>query len=209
MTPKDFAVRMPRLYRLSTEGSAGGIRRHGLLCAATSAGLAGYVLPSKRRPTAIKFMLPDGTPIQITDNSPLSETRLAKILDDGLSPADWMAMLNARVFFWPSRELGAGNLQARRRFGYRSEWHIFDTRRLLEPVWDRAEIAPFNTGSTVRVPPRRGRATFATLAGLNFTAWRRRRRDAGLVGSLDIVKEVTVRGDVRTAGSALLSVEPA
>jgi hypothetical protein len=150
-----------------------------------------------------------GTPVQITDNAPLSEARLAAILDDGLTAADWMAMLNARCFFWPSEKRGAGNLKARTRLGYASEWHVFDTLALLRPVWHRAEIAPINTGATVRVPPRRGRATLTPLSDLDLTEWRQRRRAAGLKTSLDDIAEVTVRGDLPEAGAALIDARPA
>ena len=209
MTPNAFAERHPRLWRLSARGSADPIRRHGLRTARSLARLAGHDLADARRAAALRLTLPDGTPVQITDNAPLSEARLAAILDDGLTPADWMAMLNDRVFFWPDRRRGEANLRARRALGYDSEWHVFDTARLLAPAWDRAEIAPFNTGATVRGAPRRGRDTFAPLDGLDLAAWRARRRDRGVKAGLDDVAEVTVRGDLPQAAAALLTVEPA
>lgn len=209
MTPEAFAARHPTLWRISARGSAEGIRRHGLLCAETIARLAGHPLAPARRPRAVRLALPCGGPVVLTDNAPLSEGKLARVLDDGLAPADWMRMLNGRVFFWPDREGGAGNAAARRRLGYADEWHAFDTLALLAPAWDRAEVAPINTGATLRAPPRRGLATFAPLAGLDLDAWRRGRRDTGVVKGLDRVREVTVRGDLPHAGDALRSVEPA
>ncbi|PRY93359.1 hypothetical protein BCF33_2227 [Hasllibacter halocynthiae] len=209
MTPGAFAARHPRLYRLAARGAAEGVRRHGLLPAAELARRAGADLPPERRPRAVPLRLPDGTAAVLTDNAPLSLARLARVLDDGLCPADWMRMLNARVFLWPARPLGLGNLNARRRLGYESEWQVFDTLGLLSPVWDRAEIAPINTGATVRAPARRGLATFAPLAGLDFAAWRRARREAGTRKGLDTPKEVTVRGAIPDAGAHLLAVEPA
>ncbi len=106
---------------------------------------------------------------------------------------------------WPERKLGVGNLKARISRGYQSEWQIYDTAKLLATVWDRAEIAPINTGSTIHQPARRGLATFTPLAGLDFQAWRKSRRKS----SPDIVKEVTVRGSIPHAGDALISIEPA
>ena len=121
MTPEALAARHPTLWRLSAPGSMAGIRAHGLLPARDLATLAGLAMPDARRARAIPVTLPGGHAARITDNAPLSERRLAAILDDGLSPADWIAMLNARVFFWPDRALGAGNLRARTRLGYASE----------------------------------------------------------------------------------------
>ena len=149
--------------------------------------------------------LPDGIRVRITDNLPLSFRALAPVLDDGLHPRDWLAMLNDRVFLWPDPRLGAGNLAARKRLGYESEWQRYDTLVLLAPVWDRAEIAPINTGSTVRRPARRGRATYAPLASVDWDVWRWARGRA----SPDTVKEVTIRGGAPNAGSALRDVAPA
>lgn len=205
MTPKLFAEMHPRLYRLAMADAHVGIARHGLLTAQDAADRAGEPLPETPRPTALKMTLPDGTPIWITDNRPLSFTKLAPVLDDTLTPQDWFAMLNTRVFFWPDRKTGAGNLKARLSRGYDSEWQVYDTEKLLSPVWDRAEIAPINTGATIHQPARRGLATFAALDGLDFQAWRRSRGKR----SPDVVKEVTVRGSIPDAGGALLSTEPA
>ena len=209
MTPKGFAALYPCLYRLAMRGAAEGVRRHGLLTAEEIARRAGHDLRPERRPRAVPLTLPDGTAAVLTDNAPLSFAKLAPVLDDGLTPGDWMAMLNARVFLWPDRALGLGNLEARRKLGYESEWHVFDTAGLLGAAWDRAEIAPINTGSTVRQPTRRGLSTFAPLNGMDFDAWRRARREAGVVKGLDAPKEVTIRKSVPEAGAHLIAVEPA
>lgn len=205
MTPEAFAARHPRLWRLAARGAADGVRRHGLLPAAELARRAGVALPDTPRPGPVDLTLPDGTPVRITDNRPLSFAKLAPALDDGLTPEAWLAMLNARVFLWPDRRLGEGNRRARARLGYDSEWHGYDTAALLGPVWDRAEIAPINSGSTVHRPARRGLATFAPLDGLDWAAWRRRRGRA----APDVVKEVTIRGGAPHAGAALAVVGPA
>lgn len=209
MTPEAFAARCPRLWRLAMAGAHEGIRRHGLLTTRQICARAGLPPFEAPRRTAVALALPDGTAVVVTDNSPLSFARLAPVLDDGLTPADWLRMLDDRAFLWPRRALGERNLTARRKLGYESEWQVYDTLRLLAPVWDRAEIAPLNTGSTIHTPSRRGLATFAPLADLGWDEWRRRRRDAGLVKGLDTPKEVTIRGGAPAAGAALIDVRPA
>ena len=207
-TPETFASRFPSLWRLAEEGSHEGIRRHGLLTAAEAARLAGHDLRPERRPGFVDIALPDGTPVAISDNIPLSAKRLAGALDDGLSVADWMAMLNGRAFFWTDPKAGEAHLAARTRLGRRSEWQEYETGGLLASCWDRAEVAPFNTGSTVRVAVRRGLSTFAPLEGLHYDGWRAARRERGVKKGLDHVKEVTVRGGVPEAGRFLRRVLP-
>ena len=207
-TPETFAARFPSLWRLAERGSHEGIRRHGLLTAAEAAEMAGHDLRPVRRPGFLDLALPCGTAVAVSDNLPLSERRLARALEDDLTVADWMAMLNDRVFFWTDRTSGEAHLAARTRLGRESEWQEYETGGLLASCWDRAEIAPFNTGSTVRVAVRRGLSTFAPLAGLDYEAWRGARRDRGLKKGLDSVKEVTVRGGVPEAGRFLRRVLP-
>ena len=208
-TAESFAARFPRLWRLAEQGSHESVRRHGLLTAAQAAKRAGHDLRPERRPGFVDLVLPCcGVQVAISDNLPLSAKRLEGALEDGLSVADWMAMLNDRAFFWTDRASGEAHLAARTRLGRRSEWQEYETEGLLGSCWDRAEIAPFNTGSTVRVAVRRGRSTFAPLAGLDYEAWRGARRDRGRKKGLDSVKEVTVRDGVPDAGRFLRRVLP-
>ncbi|MEL7254736.1 MAG: hypothetical protein AAGL23_11220 [Pseudomonadota bacterium] len=206
----DFASLHPKLYRLGVIGASEGIKKHGLLTAKDIATKAGVVLPKGPRKEALPVTLDDGTRMVITDNKPLLFACLAPALDDGLTPEQWLDMLNSRVFFWPSQKIGSNNLRFRNaNLGYESEWQVYDTKSLLRPIWEMAEIAPFNTGAASRKAARRGLSTFASLNELDPSKWRSARKSRGLIKGLDKIKEVTVRGSIAHAGDALMSIEPA
>ena len=196
MTPDAFAALHPVLTHYAEAGAHEGIRARGLPPAATLAPHLDMAVP---RPSAVEF----GHAVP-SDNTPLLGPGLARCLDDGLTPEDWLRILNDRVFLWAEEANGAGFLRARLRLGRATERLRFDTARLLTPVWDRAEITPINSGSAIRKPARRGLSTFAPLATLDYDAWRRSRRTKGL----DRVREVAVRGGIPEAGAALISVDP-
>ena len=198
-----FASRHPVLYHLTAPSAVPGIRARGLLTAAQAVArhAPGRTDLLGRRPEHVA--LPGG--VTLGDNGPLSPARLAACLDDGLAPEDWLAMLNDRVFFYVNPRHWRGFVASRRAKGQDTAVLAFDASRLLTAHWARAEIAPFNTGSTLRRPPRRGRATFAPLDGLDWEDWRRRRGNA----RPDAVREVTVRGGVPDAAACLISVRPA
>ncbi len=203
MTPAAFAARHPHLYHLTAPGAVEGIRAHGLLTAAQA---VARFAPRRtdlldRRPEHVA--LPGG--IILGDNGPLGLKRLAGCLDDGLAPRDWLAMLNARAFFYVDPRHWGGFVKSRAAKGEATIVLRFDTAGLLAANQSRAEIAPFNTGATVHVPPRRGLSTFAPLTGVDWERWRRAR---GTVAP-DRVKEVAIRDGVPDAAEHLLDARPA
>ena len=155
-------------------------------------------LTTRRRVAEVCVSHPASGKAYIQDNRPLSETALARCLDDGLRPSDWLTLLNRRVFFWADRDgvdrlLGARSNRSRPRAVL-----VFDTLRLARRHAARIEVSPINSGSTIRNPPRRGATTFIPLTDLAYFEWRRRR------GRLDRIREVTVVGEVADANEYLV-----
>ena len=202
MTAAEISARHPRLFHVTEPGGWDGIRRHGLL--STEALLRRAGLPEAAVGSRIRRLRPVPETIDcatlgrivLNDNSPLNAKKLASCLDDGLAPADWIAMLNQRVFFWADerrchglRDAKAGTGKARPR-----EVLVFDTASLLSAHFDRVEIAPFNTGNTLRVPVRRGRATFTSLGDVIYAEWRQRRSPPKRTA--DKIVEIVVRDGV-------------
>ena len=207
VTPEELAARHPRLYHITTPGAWPLIARHGLLPTAALLDLFGLdparreALVSRRRPESVPLRHPSLGDVLITDNLPLSEAALARCLDDGLAPADWLRMLNARVFFWADRARLDALLNARLNRSRPREVLTFDTLGLARAHAARMEICPINSGSTIRKPARRGLATFTPLPAMEYRDWQRRR------GARDVVVEVTVPGGVPDAARHLIARE--
>lgn len=204
MSPEDLAARHPRLYHLTDPCALPGILRHGLL--PTSSLLTLFEVPPAARASIERRRRPAGVPLShpahgaavITDNLPLSEAALRSCLDDGLSPEDWLLLLNRRVFFWPDEENLAGHLGARFNRGRERLVLVLDTLGLVRRHYDRVELSAINTGSTIRKPARRGLSTFVPAHRHSYEAWRRLR------GRVDRLREVTVVGGVADISNLLV-----
>ncbi len=140
--------------------------------------------------------------VVINDNRPLSEAKLAACLDDGLSSADWLRLLNGFVFLWASERHALGLRQAAGNRGRAMELIVFDALPLLRSCFADVFLSPINSGATLRVPTRRGAATFTPAATMTYEAWRKRR---GL-SAPDTIKEVVVKEGVPDAGRYVLDV---
>jgi hypothetical protein len=206
MTPEELADRHPRLYHVTTPGAVSGMIAHGLL--PTSSLLDLFEITGEERariearPRAVEVVVEhaDHGKAVISDNSPLSFEALGRCLDDGLRPADWFRMLNERVFFWGDRQGVTRLLGARVNRGRMRDILVVDTLSLARALADRIDIAPINTGATIRRPARRGLSTFTPLKAHPYEAWQRLR------GGRDRVLEVTVRGGIPDIDKYLLDV---
>ncbi len=194
MTPAELARRHPRLFHLTDPDAMDGIRRRGLWPTSRLLDLfeveadARRRLEHRRRPRSEILTHPEHGRVTITDNLPLSEVRLAGVLDDGLTVADWMAVLNRRVFFWADERRLQRLQNARENRDRPRTLLIFDTLSLATRYAEGIEIAAFNTGATVHQTPRRGLSTFTPLGRYSHADWSRLR---GRVQP-DLIAEVTV-----------------
>jgi hypothetical protein len=129
--------------------------------------------------------------VTITDNGPLSESALLQCLDDGLQPADWLRLLNQRVFFWVDEKNVDIHLRASIRQCEERVVLVFDTLSVVKAYHRKVELAAINTGSTIRRPARRGVSTFAPAYQYTCREWQR------LQGGRDQIKELTVFDGIR------------
>lgn len=208
MTPAELARQAPHLFHVTTPGAAESILAHGLRCTASlvnDSALAAekrQTLLTGRRASEVPLTLRDGRAVHLNDNLPLSQKALLTCLDDGWSPADWIAHLNQHVFFWPSESRLSRLLQARMNRERDREVLVFDTLSLVTVHAGLVCLSPINSGATVRSAPRRGVATFTPIGACSFAQWRRLRG----MRAPDDIAEVVVRGDVLDAARYLVEV---
>jgi len=192
VSPEELAARHPRLFHVTLPEASESIRRRGLLSTSRLLdlfeieGAERELLERRRRPGPAALCHPIHGAVVLNDQSPLSEKALAKCLDDGLSPVDWLLHLNRRVFFW-SDEKGLARLRRARANRTRAiDVLVIDTLALARAYVSQIELSPINSGATIRRPARRGPDTFTPLLALSFENWKRKR------GGRDRIVEVTV-----------------
>jgi hypothetical protein len=192
MTVDELLATYPRLWHMAMDGSWPSIEKQGLLSTSALLDLYGYAgdkrhaieLAHRSRSMPIKAKgLPEAI---VRDQKPMSSSALEKCLLDGLKPEDWYRMLNQKCFFWVSLTRLRRLLRAK---AYRGDPQVVltvDTASLLKANQKAVLLSPYNSGSTIMNPVKRGNGTFLSIADYNFTDWKRRRGKAGAVVELVI-----------------------
>lgn len=171
----------PTLFHMAERDSWPSIRERGLL--STSALLDLYevsgnqrvAIESKCRAVSVPLQA-DGLPgAVVRDQIPMTDNRLRKCLPAHLSPEEWYEILNAKVFFWLTRDrlhrLTGGRT-------YRDKSHDvleLDTKSLIEAHRNRIWFCPMNSGNTFPFPHPRDESTFLRIADYPYHAWRKKR----------------------------------
>ncbi len=206
ITPEELASHYPRLYHMAEAGTWPSIVKHGLL--STSALVTLFEVPepsrtqilSAHRSAGIEISHPRVGRAVVRDQIPMSDAGLKRCLQGGLTPREWYEMLNAKVFFWTTKErlerlLGAG--------AYRERAHTvitLDTMSLLADYSERTVLSPINSGCTRPFPHPRGRSTFLPLGEYTFQQWRKKR------GRSEAIVEVAVDEAVRDVSRYVIEV---
>ena len=206
MKRADLVRYFPQLFHMAEAGSWPSIVRHGLLSTSALLDLYGIggeerrAIESARRPRSVALEHPEHGRVVVSDNAPLREEVLRAILV-GMEPAEFYRLLNARVFFWPTRARLERMLNGRLlRFRPRTIVTV-DTAELLERHGDRVKLSPINSGATGRTAPERGRDTFLAVEDYPFDERRRTRSPK------EALAEVTVEGGVPDVADLAVRVE--
>ncbi|MGJ4933848.1 DUF7002 family protein [Bradyrhizobium sp. HKCCYLRH3083] len=198
MKEEDLLRNYPRLYHMAEDASWESIVEHGLLSTTELLDLYEFEgeerrkLESERRPESVKISR-EGLPAAVVrDQKPMTRSALEKCLKDGTTPEEWFEALNARVFFWLSRDRLQGLLGAR---AYRDKPQTvitLNTASLVGVHRDIIALSPINSGATIYNPVPRGRSTFMPIADFPFDDRRKIKKKA----LKDAVVELTVLGGV-------------
>lgn len=164
-------VKLPdRIYHLAEAANWPSIQRHGLLSASRLIEAAELTkmdrvrLERGQRLTHTKL----SSGVQIRDQRPMQPAALERCLCD-MSPSDWYAMINARVFFW--LDVDRLNRQKAACEPRPQVVMVVDTAALVAAYEERVAVTPINTGNARRKPARRGTATFVPLAEWVKSGW--------------------------------------
>jgi hypothetical protein len=157
-------------FHLADQENWSSVQRNGLLSASwlmDRAGLNGInrkVKEHGRRKG--RTVLPDGT--MIRDNKPLPFVALERCLV-GMSPAEWFALLNSKIFYW----LDLSRLESQHRAcGACSQvLMVFETAALVSKHEAMATVTPINTGSPMRKTALREAQTFVSVADWRCRRW--------------------------------------
>jgi hypothetical protein len=171
MDTERFIARHPVLFHMTDAECWPSIKRYGLLSATEI--VRRWEIPSdraeailtRRRPESVHLDHPDLGHVVLRDQRPLSEVALANALTNCMTVAEWLRLLNAMVFLFPSGD-GLRGMYKR----YSAEPAVVltvDTRSLVSSHHDRIRLARINTGNTRRKPALRGVATFQTILDLD------------------------------------------
>ncbi len=187
-------------------GSWPNVYKYGLL--STSALLDLYKIKgeerrkieSLHRPECINIRK-DGLPTSVVrDQKPMSDKALKKVLQDALTPTDWYEILNSKVFFWSSKAKVIKLLNAR---AYRNRPHdvvSVNTAKLVAQYENQIVLCPYNSGSTIMKPVKRGRDLFQPIKDYDFQRWKQKR------GRAQAVTEVCVEGGVKNISDIVIDV---
>ncbi|WP_213740513.1 hypothetical protein [Bradyrhizobium sp. dw_411] len=198
MTEEELLKNYPRLYHMAEDASWKSVVEHGLLSTTALLDLYGFKgeerrkLESERRPESVKISRKGLPEAVVRDQKPMTRSRLKECLTDGTTPEQWFETLNARVFFWLSKDRLQTLLGAR---AYRNKPQTvitLDTASLVKSHRDIITLSPINSGATLWTPVPRGRDTFTSIADFPFEYRRKVKKKA----IKDAVVELTVMGGV-------------
>lgn len=205
----ELATIYPRLYHITSEASWPSIQEHGLLSTEALLDLFGIDgefrdrILAARRPDSVSISHPRYGSAIIRDQKPLIESRLRKVLQDGMTPREWYMLLNRKTFFWVTESRFETLRTARAYEGLRQTLLIVDCAKLLARHAGQVTLCPMNSGAARPMAFPRGRRTFLPISEYPFDESCRKRGRKGAVVELTVEYSVPDIRDLVTSVSEL------
>lgn len=159
-----------RIYHLADADNWPSIKQIGLLSTTTLLDRAGVRSNERdrieRRQRSEDMTLPNGA--RVRDQKPMPPDALKRCLV-GMTPSEWYALINSKVFFW----LDVERLNRQRAACDERPQVVLevDTERLLARYADQISLSRINTGNARRLPAKRGGCTFVPYREWVESGW--------------------------------------
>ena len=180
MEPAAFSRLFPKLYHLTFASNVESIRTHGLL---SSAALAdAYKFTDEDRANTLgqrRLCIQTLHGVSLRDQHTAPESKMKSCLVK-IAPAEWLTLLNSKIFFFLSRDKAQRLLDTYA--SYDNALLEVDTAALLHAHAPHASLCRINSGSFIYRPVPRGRDSFIPLAGYTYRA----KRDTPAELTLDV-----------------------
>jgi hypothetical protein len=196
MDVDDLVAQHPLLFHAAAADSWPSIRSHGLLSTSRLLdlfevnGAQRKAIELEHRPESVPLRHPVHGRALVRDQRPLNLRMLADSLTD-MTTTEWLALLNARVFFWPTLTRLKRMLAA-----YGALEHdvlVVDTRRLIERHRHRITLSHINSGATRSGDTERGSTTFRPIVTYPYRGTRDAVAELAVEHSVPDIEELTVR----------------
>lgn len=170
MTPEQFLTRCPSLWHVAPPGSWATIKEMGLLTAAQLIDAA--ELDEERRSELHEMPRRHPVPLRVSDadvvlrdQGPLFKADLESFLEPGVTVADWVKLLNRRVYLFTNKAAMQKVLAKYVESDGAQDVITISPRRLLETMRPKIELSAQNAGAIARrTDPYKGRDTFLSIS---------------------------------------------
>ena len=170
MQPDRFARVFPRLYHLTFASNLESIGTHGLLSSATLADT--YAFSAEDRACTLetrRLCIQTLHGVSLRDQQTAPESKMKSCLVR-VTPAEWLGLLNTKVFFFLSRQKAQRLLEDYA--AYANALLEVETAPLLAAHADHISLCRINSGSFLYMPRPRGRDSFIPLADYAYNSAR-------------------------------------
>jgi Family of unknown function (DUF7002) len=168
----DFLLRCPTLWHIGAEGSWEGIKRHGfrtaeqLILAADLDEAARERLMTEPRPEPVTFTV-DGTTVTLSGQQQLlKRADLGSLMDDGMTIADWIGVLNQRVYLFTDVVAMKKALARNLELSGAQELITFSPLKFIEACRPRVELSAQSSGAIARATSTKKRKDTFVSVGL-------------------------------------------